>query len=513
VDAVGISCGIGVVSREGRLRFWNFEEVIETSTEYSDIVEIQGGVNFALCRKRDGSVLVWPPASYKKGYLPDPGVQRVPTLPPAVQVRCGLDVCAAQMPDGRWIGWGSDAEVVAKISAIGKAVDIVIPGRHHSTMDHHGYVAWIEPLPVQQLPPELAALDTQFQALEKERVTVPYEDALAKLNNGYRASLQKSIAAEKAAGRQSAVPDIEAEQKRLVAEGYSGTALLRDEDDATAPLVLRNLRTIWRGEHAKLLAASAASLRTLVDPLERRLTALEADFIRASRQADSAIVSTYRQGLGQSMADAAAAAALALKNNRDESPDQACARWALGLNGDVWKVGSAAPMKSAAEIPTADFKIEKLVLNDMKVGRGAVASIDMGRLDGLKGLSWLDLRGQALNESGVAKLEMLDALQALDLHACRITDGSLSTISRLQKLTRLDVGYNKDITDKGAAQLSKLVNLEWLNIYHSSVTDQTLTVLADLPKLKYVQIHGSQVTEAGVRAFRRSRPDCSIRAD
>ena len=62
-DAVGISCGIGVVSREGRLRFWNFEEVIETSTEYSDIVEIQGGVNFALCRKRDGSVLVWPPAS------------------------------------------------------------------------------------------------------------------------------------------------------------------------------------------------------------------------------------------------------------------------------------------------------------------------------------------------------------------------------------------------------------------------------------------------------------------
>lgn len=144
VDAVGISCGIGVVSREGRLHFWNFEEVIETSAEYSDIVEIQGGINFALCRKRDGSVLVWPPASYKKGYLPDRSVQRVPTLPPAVQVRCGSDVCAAQMPDGRWIGWGADPEVVAKISSIGKAVDIAIPGRPHPTTNH-GYVAWIEP--------------------------------------------------------------------------------------------------------------------------------------------------------------------------------------------------------------------------------------------------------------------------------------------------------------------------------------------------------------------------------
>ena len=512
-DAAGISYGIAVVSKDGRLRIWNFEEVIETSTEYSDIVEIRGGLNFALCRKRDGSVLVWPPASYKKGYLPDPGVQRVPTLPPAVQIRCGSDVGAAQMPDGRWIGWGADTEVVTKISSIGKALDIAIPGRHHSTVDNHGYLAWIEPLPAAQLPPELAALDTQFRALDKERVTVPYEDDLAKLNNSYLASLQKAIAAEKAASRQGAVPDLEAEQKRLVAEGSTGTAMLRDEDDATAPLVLRNLRTIWRVEHANLLAARAARLKTLADPLERRLTALEADFIRASRQADSAIVSAHRQSLGQSMADATAAAALAVKNSRYESPDQACARWALGLNGEVWKVGSVAPMKSAADILKADFKIEKLVLNDMKVGRGAVASIDIGRLDGLKGLRWLDLRGQPLNESGVAKLESLDALQALDLHACRITDGLLSTVSRLHKLTRLDVGYNKDITDKGAAQLSNLVNLEWLNIYNSSVTDQTLTVLADLPKLKYVQIHRSKVTEDGVRAFRRSRPDCSIQAE
>jgi serine/threonine protein kinase/formylglycine-generating enzyme required for sulfatase activity len=367
-----------------------------------------------------------------------------------------------------------------------------------------------------QFPPELAALDTQFKALEKERVTVPYEGALAKLNNGYLASLQKAMEGEKAAGRQSALPDLEAEQKRLAAEGSSATAVLHDEDEATAPLVLRNLRTIWRTEHAKLLAARAASLKALVDPLETRLAALEAEFAKANRQADSTKVRTHRDGLGKSLAEAssaAQAAALKAKTSADESPERACARWAVGLSGEVWKAGATSPLKSEADIPKTDFKIEKLVWNDGTAKKGAVSGMDMGRLDGLKGLRWLDVRGQPIGEAGVAKLETLDALETLDLHDCNLTDASLRVISRFRKLTRLDVGNNKDITDQGAAHLSSLTQLEWLNIYGSGVTDQTLNgVLASLPKLKYVEIHGTQVTLLGARAFLKSKPDCLLNA-
>lgn len=309
VDAVGISCGICVVSREGRLHFWNFAEVIETSAEYSDIVEIQGGLNFALCRKRDGSVLVWPPASYKEGYLPDPGVQRVPTLPPAVQIRCGSDVCAAQMQDGRWIGWGEDAEVVAKISAVGKAVDIAIPGRHHSTMDHHGYVAWIEPLLTDQLPPELAALDTQFRALDKERVTVPYEVALAKLNNGYLASLQKAIATEKSAGRLDGISALESEQ-RVLSDGAAAKApgpqslvaasAVPETDDYKTPASLKALRVIYREQFARLVDDRAVNLKALTEPLDKRLAALESEMTKTDRVSDAKTVRAYRENLAKS---------------------------------------------------------------------------------------------------------------------------------------------------------------------------------------------------------------------
>jgi formylglycine-generating enzyme required for sulfatase activity len=524
-DAVGISSAIGVVSKAGRLRIWTPEKkVIETPSQYSDIVEIRGGGNFAVCRKRDGSVLVWPPAGHKEGWLPDPSVQRVPSLPPAVQVRCDLYVCAAQMTDGRWIGWGADAEVVAKISEIGKATDLAIAGlpADNRKPEKARYVVWIEPLPAEtatltaNLPPELAALDTQFKALEKERVTSPYETALAKLNTGYLSSLQKAVTAEKAAGRQSGALALEAEQKRLAAAGSSASAVLGDEDDATAPLVLRNLRTIWRAEHARLLAVRATSLKALVDPLETRLAALEAEFAKANRQADSTKVRTHRDGLGKSLAEAssaAQAAALKAKTSADESPERACARWAVGLSGEVWKAGATSPLKSEADIPKTDFKIEKLVLNDGTAKKGAVSGMDMGRLDGLKGLRWLDVRGQPIGEAGVAKLETLDALETLDLHDCNLTDASLRVISRFRKLTRLDVGNNKDITDQGAAHLSSLTQLEWLNIYGSGVTDQTLTgVLASLPKLKYVEIHGTQVTLLGARAFLKSKPDCLLNA-
>jgi serine/threonine protein kinase len=50
------------------------------------------------------------------------------------------------------------------------------------------------------LPPELAALDTQFIALQKDRVTAPFEADLAKLNAGYLGGIGKKIAEEKAAG-------------------------------------------------------------------------------------------------------------------------------------------------------------------------------------------------------------------------------------------------------------------------------------------------------------------------
>ncbi|MBL9178117.1 MAG: protein kinase, partial [Verrucomicrobiaceae bacterium] len=65
------------------------------------------------------------------------------------------------------------------------------------------------------LPPELAALDAQFIALQKERVTAPFEADVAKLNTSYLGGIGKKIAEEKAAGHLDAILALEAEKQTV----------------------------------------------------------------------------------------------------------------------------------------------------------------------------------------------------------------------------------------------------------------------------------------------------------
>ena len=65
------------------------------------------------------------------------------------------------------------------------------------------------------LPPELAALDAQFLAMEAERVKGPFEAEVAKLNASYLQRLKKLIEEETAAGRLDGVLALDAEQEHV----------------------------------------------------------------------------------------------------------------------------------------------------------------------------------------------------------------------------------------------------------------------------------------------------------
>ncbi len=142
------------------------------------------------------------------------------------------------------------------------------------------------------LPPELATLDTQFRALQAERVTAPYEADLAKLNAQYLGGLDKAIATEKAAGRLDGVLAVEAE-KALVGDRQP----VPEADGEGDPESLKKLRAIWRAEQARLLDERGDHLRSLTGPLDKRLAQLEADFTKADRLADAKTVRGYREAL------------------------------------------------------------------------------------------------------------------------------------------------------------------------------------------------------------------------
>ncbi|MDP1590817.1 MAG: SUMF1/EgtB/PvdO family nonheme iron enzyme, partial [Prosthecobacter sp.] len=145
------------------------------------------------------------------------------------------------------------------------------------------------------LPPELAALDTQFIALQAERVTAPFETDLAKLNAGYLGGIGKKIAEEKAAGDLDGILALEAEQKLI-----TDKQPVPETDDDKTPASLKGLRTIYRDAYAKLAATRAANLKALTEPLDKRLATMESDFAKSDRLADAKTVRGYREVLGSS---------------------------------------------------------------------------------------------------------------------------------------------------------------------------------------------------------------------
>jgi len=166
------------------------------------------------------------------------------------------------------------------------------------------------------LPPELAALDAQFIALQKERVTAPFEADLAKLNSSYLGGIGKAIASEKAAGHLDAILALEAEKKNVerVFNSFSAggatagnelktrstSPVPDDDDDEKTPASLKALRAIYREQFAKLTATRAANLQALTDPLDKRLAQMETDFTKTDRLADAKVVRGYRDALESS---------------------------------------------------------------------------------------------------------------------------------------------------------------------------------------------------------------------
>jgi len=142
------------------------------------------------------------------------------------------------------------------------------------------------------LPPELAALDAQFIALQAERVSGPFEAEVAKLNSGYLERLKKLIAEEKAAGNLDGLLALDAEQEHVA---FKQT--VPETDDEKTPANLKATRQIYREAHAKLVATRAANLSILAEALDKRLAQMESELIKTDRIADAKTVRDYREAL------------------------------------------------------------------------------------------------------------------------------------------------------------------------------------------------------------------------
>lgn len=115
-----------------------------------------------------------------------------------------------------------------------------------------------------------------------------------------------------------------------------------------------------------------------------------------------------------------------------------------------------------------------------------------------------------LDDVSLASLKGLKNLLAVRLQACKIGDAGLAHLKGCQRLTHIDIGQNKKITDNCLPTLLSFKNLVHLDLTDTSVTIVGFRQLSKLPKLRHFGLAFSSVSEKQLAELRRLMPNCQI---
>ena len=170
-----------------------------------------------------------------------------------------------------------------------------------------------------------------------------------------------------------------------------------------------------------------------------------------------------------------------------------------------------------------------------------VTDAGLARLTGLVALQGLCVMGcKGLTTGCFESLTRFPDLRSLEIYACdgcEVTDADMKEIARLRRLEYLSLCQSPKVSDAGYRELlnlpelrrlllsdarlasddfvrglGRLLNLWDLYLTKSKVlTDESLKHLAGVPGLQQVRLpECTRLSEAGVRAFLKARPDCSF---
>jgi hypothetical protein len=114
-----------------------------------------------------------------------------------------------------------------------------------------------------------------------------------------------------------------------------------------------------------------------------------------------------------------------------------------------------------------------------------------------------------LSERQMALIADIGSITSLSLNGLDKTDAMLSHVSKLRNLEQLNVRVSR-ITDKGLGSLVSLPRLRSLDLTQTRVTDDGLRLLAGSRSLRTVHVALTQVTQKGIAEVRADRPDLEI---
>lgn len=110
----------------------------------------------------------------------------------------------------------------------------------------------------------------------------------------------------------------------------------------------------------------------------------------------------------------------------------------------------------------------------------------------------VNLAGRWINDSEMLDLAALPALESLDLSHTRISDEGLLRLKPARQIRELNLLFAEQITDLGLSAIRDWRSLTKLNVRGTRISDGTLAILSKLPQIEWLDIANTNVTDNGV---------------
>lgn len=296
--SITASGGSYIVARAGRLvQAWepHKQQRKDIATLPEEIAELDAGPDFVIIRTVSGKVLV----RADQGGDASGKVSQVPTdLPPAIAVRAGEGMCAAQTADGVWTAWGESDELIEQTRKIGPALDV----DYHVNSKTPGvrYMVWIEPRPgsavstpvpvtTDEVAQRLAQIAAQFQTAYDRDVAPGHNALVTDLDTKYLAAVNREQEAASAKGALEEVVMLRDEAQRV-----SSKQALPAEDASSLPESLKKLRSTYRTALAKLNQERQTKAKPYYDRYDLLLEAYQKELTQQKRLDDASKVKSVR---------------------------------------------------------------------------------------------------------------------------------------------------------------------------------------------------------------------------
>ncbi len=367
--------------------------------------------------------------------------------------------------------------------------------------------------------PVIARLDASFHARLAADVTKAFDAGVARLNTSYVGTgIANARAAAQARGSLKDLTALDAEKKRIAA----GQGVPEQDDEGT-PAVLTKLRTTYRAAMAKLRGESDAKALPLYKTYLTAIEARIAELTRAGEIQMAKALQNFHDELAKAASAERGANELAtapvvpaktspMPETKVAAPSHGGSSWRMAAEFLVRNGGSFVALRNGAplsvtkedEIPSGRFEVQEITIDHFNSVLPQLKDADLGALGGLRDLRrvWIRPSAGGLSDAAFAFLANNVNLERVILEGAQdITDGIISHLLPLKKLSQITIAHAPRFTGAGFEQIAGAGNITEIDLYNCGVTDAGMQSLAKCKKLQSLRLNSKAITSAGFAAL------------